>query len=505
MKSIPRSLCLTLLLAIGLLSTASGANVLALDSANSNAITEEAVVLFKQGRLAEAQEIEDAAIKRNPSDWLSHATKSYFFWHEGNVPDAIAEGQKAVRFGPENAVALTNLGHIYQQLGGYRDAIPLYDNACRSAPDDWVSRISLAQAYVGADRPEEALNVLQTMAAKNSNDFAWNYQLGISYLTLEKPALAMSILDKAVEAAASPEQKIAAETDLLVALIQANELRRAAALEPTVLAVTNRAEPFVRAAAALLSASSPEAGNKLLQSALSNLNGAGASEAFFRLGRVFESKAWGKGKDNNFSAAWLELSRRAYTQAADLDPGAAKNHLGLASVLERQANQTAMVKELGQATMFVASDSLAPFLAAHQKNGVDLIAVNFQIPTLSCNCHAGKIENSLRSMSGISLIALSHLKPYSGVMLADPSAVKIDSSLSQCLEKVFELTPVLKEVTPPITFSLISQEPIKSVSDAVSIYQRVICGDVLDFPRRFDPIQLSLPQPQVAERNHSGL
>src|SRR5271170_114730 len=121
---IPLSLAVTVIL-----SVFGYCSVFAADESESDAVTRQAVSLFKEGKLQDAVELEDKVVKEKSKDWLPHAAMSFFYWQQGNVLDAVTEGQKAVRYAPHNERALTNLGHMYQLLEGYQDAIPLYDEA----------------------------------------------------------------------------------------------------------------------------------------------------------------------------------------------------------------------------------------------------------------------------------------------------------------------------------------------------------------------------------------
>src|SRR4051812_31166523 len=67
-----------------------------------DAITAQAIALFKESKLQDAVELEEKVSKENPKNWLPHATLSFFYWQQGNAPDAVTEGQKAARYAPDS-------------------------------------------------------------------------------------------------------------------------------------------------------------------------------------------------------------------------------------------------------------------------------------------------------------------------------------------------------------------------------------------------------------------
>jgi pentatricopeptide repeat protein len=468
-------------------------SVLCANQSSVVALTNQAASLFKEGKLQDAVDIESRAIKENPKDWLSHAAMSFFYWQQGNAPDAIIEGQKAVRLAPQSEIALTNLAHMHQALESYQDAIPLYQEARKISPNNWVPAVSLVRCYVKSNQTEEALKILGGMAAENGNTFYWYYQVGTTYLTLDKPGLAVAALTKALDLSASPEQKSASENQLFLALLRDHQIDQARLKMDTIFKTyrPKNAEIYVRTASSLLPVLDPSAGKTLFKSAVDNLDETIDSDAFFRLGKIFEDKSNRDSGKVSSAAGWMNNAVDAYNQAIELNPGVAAYHLALAGVLERQGKVGEASAALAQARSYDKYDPLAPYLvsAIDKRNGNLLTAVNFKINGLTCGCQVSKLEAALRNTKGVVFVKVSALKPYGGTILVDKSLTPIPEVFSKCPGIAFD-TAALKE---PITFDITSEQAVASIERAVSIAQTTRFGDILQFPRQFELIPPVIP------------
>lgn len=497
-----RRLVIVALIASGMFAAKPG---LALDDSELDPLTKDAVAACKSGKLQDAVDLEEKVIKEKPKAWLPRAMASYFYWLQGNVIDAVTEGQKAVRFSPSNKIALINLAHIFQSLRTYPDAIPLYDEARKLGGGDWVPWLGLAGCYFETGQDEQGLAILREMSKQSNGNFAWYYKLGDAYLMAGKPDLAIEPLSRARDMASTAEEKSECATALFVALAAANQPERAKALEDQVLKQNHPtdSEPYVRAVAALVPASDPAYGKEILQLAVSNLTATKDSDGFFKIGRLFEDKAANANLDSSKRLAWLEIAATAFNQAIDLNPGESRLFLGLAGALASEGKIREMTKELDKARTLDSFDPLIPFLTERvkeeQKLPVNLAAVRFQIKGLTCSCHVGRVESALSEMKGAALLYISHLNPYEGTMVVDPSQIAVNDVFTQIREKGFE---PIKEVTKDVKFEVLSQQPVTSVEQTIRMAQDARYGDALKFIRQFPVFQPVLPVTLVAD--HSG-
>jgi tetratricopeptide (TPR) repeat protein len=492
---------------VSLLMTMSlAASAYAANDADNNSLTKQALTLFKEGKIQQAQELEEKIVKEKPNDWLAHSAMSYFYWQEGNVPDAIVEGQKSVRHSSNNPEPLVNLAHMYQTLGNYPEAIACYEKACKLEPENWIAWIGLARSYIGYDHKDDGLAVLERMSALKNDNFEWNYNLGDTYLIIDKPALAIEPLRKAKASAKNSDEKTISTARLLTALLRDNQVESARVLQSECFnqACPKESEPYVRAASQLLSSDEPDKGAELLNTATKNLDNIADSEGFFRLGRIFEDKA-NAITDATKSGAWLDNAVKSFQQAIELNPGQAKHHLALAAIYERQNKAKEMSDELSQAKLCDNFDQVPPFLASsavkaaksNQSQSLGLAKVYFMISGLTCNCQATKFDQVLRSIKGVALVTFSHLAPYGGILLIDPSQVTSDEILIHPIEAAL---PALK-VQP--RFVIISRKEIKSIDEAIAVTNDARYPNVLHFPRQFQAMQPTLPTALLTEKTAS--
>jgi tetratricopeptide (TPR) repeat protein len=449
------------------------ASSLAINSVDVDPSTVQTLSLIQEKKFEEAMELEEKASKAAPKNWRAHAFLSFLQWQQGNAPDAIVEGQKAVRYAPQNPTALINLAHMFQALESYPDAIPLYEQAHKVAPDNWVPPVCLSRCYAKSNQSEMALQVLNEMAQQNNKSFDWNFQLGNAYLLLDKPSLAIPLLKTALSAASTIAEKSICSSQLLLGLLRDNQISEAKPLADLVLSEykTTNPELYVRTAAVILPATSPDSGAKLLKTAIENLANTQDSDGFFRLGKVFEERGW------------LDNAQDAFNQAVELNPGQSQYHQALAGVLWRKGKTSEAEKELAEARSYDRTDQLAPYLVSKAKaNSTNLSAVHFSVNGATCGCQVTRIGEALPRISGVIFANVLALKPYSGIILIDQNQVSVKDVFAKCPQLAFPAA----DLKDPITFDIQSEEKVSSLDKAIRIAQAAKYGDILQFPKAMD-------------------
>jgi tetratricopeptide (TPR) repeat protein len=486
-------------------------STLAASESNTQALTVKAVSLFREGKLQEAVDLEEKLTREAPKDGLSHAMLSFLYWQQGNAPDAVVEGQKAVRYSPSNEMALLNLAHMHQSLQSYADAIAMYEAAQKVAPENWVAPVCLSRCYAKTDQSAKALEVLTEMSKRPSKNFEWNFQLGNAYMVLDKPALAVPPLKIAAAAAVTPEEKSAVTNQLFLALLKDNQTSEASSMRDRVFNECQPKNPeiYAWAATSLLDPKDPDAGTRLLKSAVDNLGAIADSDVFFRLGKIFQQKGLDASTDAKLLNGWLDDAESAFNQAIDLNPGLASYHLALAGVLSRKGSVDAVRDALLQSRTFDRFDPLAPYLVSsflgdsgsekstrkeqatitHAAPQYDLRAVNFKVNGLTCGCQVSKIVDAFKRIKAVAFVQVSGLKPYAGTILVDQSQTPVKDVFAQCPELAFGTTP-LKE---PVSFETVSEEKVTTLDQAVRITLNAKFGNVLEFPKPFDLLPPVVP------------
>ncbi len=499
--------------------------------------SEQAADLFKSGKIQEAIALEKAAITSKPTDWLPHATLSYFQWYSGQIPAAVSEAKLAATLAPDIEGLQTNTGQMALALGDYQTAISAFERATKIAPDDSTPWFGLVNCHRSSGHPERALTTLREMIAQKNKSFDWFYQISEISLQIDEPKLAEEAATKALSIATTPEQKSTGASDVMLALLRDNQLDRAKTLMDHVF---NECHPddielYLRSASMLLPVEDPLGGKKLLDCAVENLKDKFNGNGFFRLGSIFEEKARDGASDYTRFYAWSDIAERAYRKALALAPDQPAYHLALAGTLNRKGKLSEMAEELGKVQSLDKFDALAPFLLARLKSlnitgdhaggqipreaspeqpvQVNLTKVDFNINGLSCGCKLSKIRMALTEFKGVAFVSTFNRRPFRGTMLIDESMASINDVLSQGAKNAFPANSVVSASTseatvstnlatastseatqPAITLEVASRQPGIGTTDAIRLELTTKVGDFHGFPRKLQqPFVLILP------------
>lgn len=468
----------------------------------ASSAVKQAAEFYAQGKIQEAAELSEKAAAEQPSDWLSRAALSFYAWQQGDIIKAVDEGSKAVELAPSNYIAVLNLALVKEGLEDLTGAIPLYEKARTIDPNNYVPVIGIARCQIKLGKETEGLQTLQEMSAANGKEFDWYYELADTYLRINKISLASPVAAKAMPLAKTPEQKSQARMLAMLAFIQNNQLKEAAALKDDVF---NKSTPrdyelYIRTLSGLVPETDPESAKRLLEIARTNLFTEEDSEGFYRMGRVAEEKAEKCKGDSAKYEAWLANAEIAYRRAISLFTGQsfqrAKFYMGLASVLDQQGKLEELSKALGSAIAINRFDTLAPFLRSQLEHAkpdakhcpIQLDNVSFKIDNLNCNCQISKVEDTLNHVDGVAFARiLSTSNPYEGMILIDQSKTAVKDAFAQTTEKIKALYATLKTPISP-NFIQISSTPISSATAAIALEQQTQNGAATAFFNSFKAV-----------------
>jgi uncharacterized protein (TIGR02466 family) len=235
----------------------------------------QAMALFSKGQLAEAEEIAERLVKREPASSEAHDLLGLIAFQRGRraagvrlvesavalSPDnAVAFGhlgvmrnvmgdlvgsvealQRAVALAPANPTALSNLGGALVGMGESDGALAVFKRAASLAPHDARPRLNLGNLYTQRGQFEEAVHELRSLLALDTQEAgAWQVGalLGLAraLLALNRPAEALDEADRAVQARPRAAEAHAARAAALAALDRPAEaitaLREAVRLAP---------------------------------------------------------------------------------------------------------------------------------------------------------------------------------------------------------------------------------------------------------------------------------
>jgi hypothetical protein len=84
-------------------------------------------------------------VQRSPEVWLAHNNLGYILAQSGRLPEATEQFEEALRLNPNYAEAHNNLGFIFEHTGRKPEAIDQYKEALRSDPRLMMAKINLAR------------------------------------------------------------------------------------------------------------------------------------------------------------------------------------------------------------------------------------------------------------------------------------------------------------------------------------------------------------------------
>jgi tetratricopeptide (TPR) repeat protein len=126
--------------------------------------------LMRQGKRAEAAEMNAQVLKQNPNDSDAKGLAASFLLDKGDVTKALAELQTVVTRDPDNPVGRFNLGRAYVARGEWEQARQAFQKAIELRPDYVMARLALAQLQVSRGDYDGALKGVDQILAIDRNN-----------------------------------------------------------------------------------------------------------------------------------------------------------------------------------------------------------------------------------------------------------------------------------------------------------------------------------------------
>lgn len=127
-------------------------------------------VLMRQGKKAEAAEMNAAILKDRPKDTDARGLAASLLLDKGEISRAVAELQAVVAAAPENFVARFHLGRAHMARGEWEQARQQFTKAIELRPDYMLARLALAQLQVARGEFEGALKTLAAILKVDPNN-----------------------------------------------------------------------------------------------------------------------------------------------------------------------------------------------------------------------------------------------------------------------------------------------------------------------------------------------
>jgi tetratricopeptide (TPR) repeat protein len=131
--------------------------------------------LARQGKLAEAVEHYEAALRVKPDHANAHANAGSALVRQGKLAEAIAHYEQILKIRPDHVDAHTNLGLALARQGKLVEAIAHYEQALRIKPDHSAAHTNWGDALAQQGKPAEAIeHYQQALHVKPDNALAHN-------------------------------------------------------------------------------------------------------------------------------------------------------------------------------------------------------------------------------------------------------------------------------------------------------------------------------------------
>ncbi|HEU0167177.1 MAG TPA: tetratricopeptide repeat protein [Chloroflexota bacterium] len=179
--------------------------VLTADPRHAGAIFGWGVLCLATGRLPNAAQLLQLAVREAPANAEAHVRLAEAFRALGRWAEAVAHLELALQLRPDDAATHALLGDVLQVSGRPAAAVPRYRAALRLDRALPGARANLAAALLAAGQPGAALLELQTVVRDQPSDAAARNNLGNALLALGRPADAAVEYQAALTIAPSPE------------------------------------------------------------------------------------------------------------------------------------------------------------------------------------------------------------------------------------------------------------------------------------------------------------
>ena len=110
---------------------------------------------------------------------MEHLNLGIGYEGTGNLPEAIAEYQKAVELSSGDQGARGSLAHAFAAAGNRAGAEGILHDLERRSKDRYVSPYVLATIYAGLGEKDTAFQFLEKAYDEKSLDFAWNLKVDL--------------------------------------------------------------------------------------------------------------------------------------------------------------------------------------------------------------------------------------------------------------------------------------------------------------------------------------
>ena len=175
------------------------------------AMVNQAREQFVKGNFAQAEELYQNFLERQPSNVVALANLGVAQFRQGKLTAAQLALEKAVKVEPNDAFSLTTLGAVMIEQGRIDDAVNYLERANAALPDDAITLnyLGVASSQLGQfGKAEQSLRRAITVRPEYAEA---HFNLAVIYATAKPPSIALAKrhYEKALELGAGPDKRLA--------------------------------------------------------------------------------------------------------------------------------------------------------------------------------------------------------------------------------------------------------------------------------------------------------
>ncbi len=200
------------------------------------ALIDEGNALQEQGRIAEAMERYDAAVRADPRCARAHLNRGNILLAAARLDEARSAYELAMACDPEYAAPHFNLGNLNSRAGEFAAAVSNYRRAAELKPDFADAFVAMANAFDSLGSKQEALDSYERALAIRPDYAQVHFNIALLATTLGRLPASAASLRRAIEL--QPDY-VAAHRALAMVLNTLGDtsgaeasMRRASSLEP---------------------------------------------------------------------------------------------------------------------------------------------------------------------------------------------------------------------------------------------------------------------------------
>jgi len=154
--------------------------------------------LLQEGKVNDALGQFEQALRSAPDSAEVHNNLGTALYQTGKREEAKAQYQQALRSTPDYAEAHNNLGNVFLREGKVNDAVGQYEQALRSAPDYAEAHNNLGTLFLQEGRVNDALGQYEQALRSTPNYAEARYNLGLALVRMGRVPEAMKHWEQAL-------------------------------------------------------------------------------------------------------------------------------------------------------------------------------------------------------------------------------------------------------------------------------------------------------------------